>query len=114
MIGLAFLALAQAVAPPPIQQFDAMQALRAYQMGQEARQADERAAREQEQYDLAQKQAESPAQPNLREHPQYELAERMAGLMGQGRCEEAYNLAVLAGDQAMADRSRGLCRPPPQ
>lgn len=83
--------------PPPPQGFDAGAAFRAFQMGQEARQQEESARSAQ-------------ADSAQRSDPRYELAVRVSDLIGAGRCEDAYRLAILAGDELMAQRARELCR----
>lgn len=48
-----------------------------------------------------------PAQPLAR----IDLANRVSGLMEQGRCREARELANAEGDRMMALRARQICRP---
>ena len=48
-----------------------------------------------------------PAQPLAR----IDLANRVSGLIEQGRCQEARDLANAEGDRMMALRSRQICRP---
>ncbi len=48
-----------------------------------------------------------PAQPLER----IDLANRVSGLIEQGRCREARDLANAEGDRMMALRARQICRP---
>ena len=48
-----------------------------------------------------------PAQPLAR----IDLANRVSGLIEQGRCQEARDLANTEGDRMMALRARQICRP---
>ena len=48
-----------------------------------------------------------PAQPLAR----VDLANRVSGLIEQGRCQEARDLANTEGDRMMALRARQICRP---
>lgn len=48
-----------------------------------------------------------PAQPLAR----VDLANRVSGLIEQGRCREARDLANAEGDRMMALRARQICRP---
>ncbi len=48
-----------------------------------------------------------PAQPLAR----VDLANRVSGLIEQGRCQEARDLANAEGDRVMALRARQICRP---
>lgn len=100
-------------APPAYQQpqsgFNAMQSMQAYQMGRDAARQD------------------APEPPpgyvpnSAPSHPPIfgqnaaniifrdELARRMSAYINQRRCREAYDLASLAGEAEMAQRSANLC-----
>lgn len=82
--------------PPPITQFDAGRAIRSWEAGRAARdQREQQAAPERGGGDLT--------------SFQEELAQRMGILSRQGRCEDAFRLAALAGESELADASRRLC-----
>jgi hypothetical protein len=84
------------VPPPPITQVDVPGALRMYEAG--------RAQRE-----MAGAMSEAPKGNGSMTAFQEELANRMGVLSRQGRCEDAFRLAALAGESELADASRELC-----
>lgn len=100
------LALAFALQMQATQSYDAVQGDRAHQQGREERPGE---------IELRRQQAKTRAiEEAMRADPNYALGARMVDLIRHGRCDEAYNLAVLAGHQEFADRARSMCGQTPK
>jgi hypothetical protein len=96
----------QPQAAPPQRGFNSMEGLNAFQMGREARRQEEAAP---PRYESAPPHAPIFGQNAANVIFADELSRRVAAYIRQRRCQEAYDLASLAGEQEMAARVPALC-----